>query len=604
MLGDSTELTYAEVFNAQAPASVGDSRHAWNIGERIAFDTHVRAELWLRGTSSDPTEAPTAVLDLHGRWETTVTAVSAEQVEMHARFVDVSLSGKSDGPLDGPDRETFVRDLKRGCALRLASDGHVLGLGLAPDTSGAIQRLMKSFAGMTQLTMPAAIDTAWSVEETDAIGMYRAHYRREPSNPVIVKTRDPYHAALGHVTKKPERVSTEVTRAETTFTLDSAGDVRRIEASERIHVHEPSMLDGESATKVMMIRASTTNVDTKMLEELRTELATIERAPLWTDVSKEAVQREVDRTYIAGMSFETLLGQLEGLDVRIEEQRRAMGSVFFGLTGWMRQDAAARRAAAKAVRRGHPHGAVLLGALGEAGTREAQDTLIELAEGDLPKDVDLRLLQALTSSTSPSEASVDFLLHRSQQTKNRDQALLSLGTVAHRLRRTHPAMATMAGRRLHEELTRAKHRSARVLALRALANAGYAGALPDIRAHLSDPSEQVRAAALDGLRRIEDRSIDDDVVKLAVSDLSAAVRLEAIRVMGERGPTFEFMQALDHAVRSETSKRNRLMALSVLLRPEWPIAEAAVPLSWVLKQGFAPEMQHAIEQRLRGATPS
>jgi hypothetical protein len=76
------------------------------------------------------------------------------------------------------------------------------------------------------------------------------------------------------------------------------------------------------------------------------------------------------------------------------------------------------------------------------------------------------------------------------------------------------------------------------------------------------------------------------------------VRNEAVRVMGERGPRPGFAAALDHLVRTDPNRRNRLAALAVLIRPEWPLQATEPTLRWARTVDWESGLNRAIEKRL------
>lgn len=99
----------------------------------------------------------------------------------------------------------------------------------------------------------------------------------------------------------------------------------------------------------------------------------------------------------------------------------------------------------------------------------------------------------------------------------------------------------------------------------ALGNSGHPAVLSLARARLGHPSDRVRAAALQALRRVDD-SAADRLLAEALGDPSPDVRRSALDALRERSPTAPAVHAVSVALLQESAPGVRAEALNLALR--------------------------------------
>jgi len=239
---------------------------------------------------------------------------------------------------------------------------------------------------------------------------------------------------------------------------------------------------------------------------------------------------------------------------------------------------------------------VVIGALGTAGTPEAQGALAELAESET-LDIKLRasaianlgLVEAPTASTLEAlEEQAD-----SETRSVRSTAALALGNAARTLEASGGEDdSTVPG--LLERLASATTPADQALYLRALGNTGDARALPVIETALSSPEERVRSAAAEALRFIADPRADALISRALVEDLSPVVRRSAVLAATFRD-FVPLMPAMGAALAKDGDERVRMDIVAAL-----GAARKATPAVIELLRGAA-EHDPSAEVRKRAA---
>ena len=126
-----------------------------------------------------------------------------------------------------------------------------------------------------------------------------------------------------------------------------------------------------------------------------------------------------------------------------------------------------------------------------------------------------------------------------------------------------PRLAAVETR--HLEL--AKGQMSLVVLLRAIANSGYAAALPRVLPYLDDKRERIRAVALRSLQSMPDARVDSIIATRLGRDESSKVRLSAIEAAKLREPGTELVAALSDV--STGAEDNHVRFRAVELMASW-----------------------------------
>jgi hypothetical protein len=146
-------------------------------------------------------------------------------------------------------------------------------------------------------------------------------------------------------------------------------------------------------------------------------------------------------------------------------------------------------------------------------------------------------------------------------------ALLGLGTYARHLRDEGKAEAAAAiGQLLVETLGRAKRPLERMHSLQAIANSGYAPALPAVLPFLRAPEETERANAVRAIQSMRDPSVDALIASPLASDPATNVRLSAIEAARVREPSDVLAHALESAATDAPDAHVRYRAVELVVQ--------------------------------------
>ncbi len=379
----------------------------------------------------------------------------------------------------------LAKALARGVDVELAADGRVRGLHGDVEPGSTADRFLRVILGATQFAVPSGTKADWTVEEDDPSGPSLARYDVREAGRVLALTKFRGPRARGAETK-----GTFIARFD-----DSAGALLSLAGVEITTV------------RVEKTVVSTTTIDLKMNLVERTTVAAApapSAAPARSLEEKTAVDpSERDRLLVRNETARSLLERAAKAE---ESEERS--DVIARLAALIRLQPSAARATLErilATKPGAALEAVLLVALGAAGTPEAEGALVAAIEArrNEPETL-LQALPAIARISEPSpraeqllrELRHDALLPREVT----DSALLALGTAAYGLRTRAPARAAA----IASEIARELGGSDDELVLLALGNAGTEETLSVVEPLLdrSKPA-RTRAAAARALRNIE-----------------------------------------------------------------------------------------------------
>lgn len=538
------------------------ARGGWRLapGDLLTFDLALAVAVDM---TADPLAAAGGTrrtsLDLDGRARYEVLTVEDGRARVRLR-----LDGRAAITVDGvrcdaQPGSAFALALAEGADLELAPDGRVETARLTDPTSQA-GRTLALVAGALQVAVPSAGGRAWSARETDTTGPYEASYsaRRDVGGVRVEKTKQ-YEAAAGG----------QVTLAWSGRTVamfdDRAGHLVSLGSGEELSMTQGAQALGHARTRVSLTLRSRTHQDPPAPATI--PLAAPARPLAGAAPSDE---RGADARLVAGATVVDLLQMLpdalaSGTEAALLVQRK--------LAALLRLEpdtAAALAAAALTAPSGDLAEDLVLGALGAAGTRDAEAALLEVARArrDAPATL-LSLTPALAQLLAPTPA-VDALLADVAAGAGEPAAAarLALGAVA----RTVTPSESERGSRLVADLLAdlAAGRGDAAVGLLALGNAADAAALPAIEAHLGvDRPLAERLAAAHALRAVPDRAASL-LLGRALVDADPRLRAVAARALSARGARgldeHDALVALVAAVNGDTEESVRRAALGGLAR--------------------------------------
>jgi HEAT repeat protein len=276
---------------------------------------------------------------------------------------------------------------------------------------------------------------------------------------------------------------------------------------------------------------------------------------------EDLLARIGDRTF-PGVMTKMLDFEKTGLSRALtSEENAAFGRSFVALRSMLQLNSKYIPEVEKHIEAKGPLTQHLLGALGEAGTPEAQAVLIRYLENSANEARERTLAGiALARLESPTEASVAALRRAQKDPLVADQATFALGSNVKRLAGANQDLRKQVLNGLIDELDRApSDQKERYLA--ALGNAAAPEALPKLQQYATSEVASERKNAANGARQIPGPAAEGLLVGL-LADPEETVRAQAVAAIADREPSPQLVDALSVVMRSETSYLVRSKAVN------------------------------------------
>jgi hypothetical protein len=550
------------LFEETGPAGPGSSPAA--PGGPRSFRTLLRGRLLLTVLESGPdgflfayrVEDPRVEVQVEGQDATGQAAVTA------------ALLG----------RETFAM---------LDSRGRLRGVLLPPQTDQMTKGFILALLSRTQFVLPPRTGSeaaAWTAEEEDPNGRYRARYEASSSFAGRSVRAFPKGAAAFRKTKVaylPAGAANEALLRRLPTVVEPAGAIEMLfdtkgggleaaagEETERITVSGREVARVESRFSLRRVGGGTVPSSelVALREAFRWHRTSNDLVPLTMALSEEESEQAIQRTALGPATIESLTADLAAAEAAGRKPELDLYLKFKALIYLQPEvsaDLGERLAAAPAA---SVTGDVIGGALGAVGHPQAQAALAKalLARREEPEFA-VGLIQALSQVRFPAGAAERALrdLAAGPGGENlRAAALLGLGTMSRSLKETDPVRAERIAEDLVALLTPSQTETSADIVLKALGNSGSTRALPVMRKYVSSGSARLRASAAAGLRFDDSVEADRILTSVLTSDEDALARTSALLALGFRQPTAATAEAHIRALSRDESEAVRLAALN------------------------------------------
>ena len=284
------------------------------------------------------------------------------------------------------------------------------------------------------------------------------------------------------------------------------------------------------------------------------------------------------------------------------EQLTVFQKAFESLSAHLRASPELVERALATIRRGGPEErALLVDALGSAGSPEAQRALLAIAKSD---SEDLRFrgtaYSRLARAEKPLEEVAPALLEISRHPRLAEFGLLGLGTLARRLRESGAVeRANSVDELLAKELASATNPGQKRRVLLGMSNSGGPSNVEHARPFLSDEDNNLVQAAVAAVRLVPGPGADAILVT-ALSHTERSIRRVALDAMKAREPSQALVTAAGALAQNGKDVSDQVRAIYVLGAWRRANAEAARLLAALANSDSSEKVRGAARQQLGG----
>jgi hypothetical protein len=554
-----------------APRERARLRHGFRPGDllRYAFSLERAVNLKsvvLPGAADGGARAAGLTMTLSGTM--TVRVYEESEEGWLAGFAFSEVEGRFQSPeLDEP-AQLAPGALAGETVADLARTGRIERLFLPEDMDGEGRNLIRDLLASWQVVLPEDAPeeepiVEWSATEDDTTGRYRARYacRRGAGRLDITKTKEEYEALRAHGQADGGAESHVSGGARIVIEIHPA----RIEGEERIEVrsaHFIETIDSDLAYSFVLRSRdaqpfNAASVKRSLAGRVATTIAASEKG---RELGMPAASAGI-RDVLADV--DAFLGRGTGSD--------GIHALMLALVAALRSDPGAVAAVMERLEdpaTGDDLAAMLIGALGAAGTDPAQEGLERIVAGRTwPENRRHMAILSLVQVESPRPGLEDTLRSvAGEDGPHAGNALRLLGALGNKARGENPEHARglqdyLAGRLADAALDE----SGRVAALHALHNLAPEETPAAVASAYEAADDRVRRAAIQALAGSHDTTAATLLEKAAGGDPSEAVRLAAAEVLG-RGGRDGSSDLLARMLLADPSEAVRESALSALAK--------------------------------------
>ena len=498
----------------------------WPVGNRQAHDFALEVRVVTREGQATP-ETP-SVVALRGDYLTTVVGerdgLAIVRVEIRPTQFDLP------DAVPAADRERIEQSITEPVVVTYDRRGRAHDLYGMKSGASLVRALQRELVSTFQVSVPKSPLQRWTAIELDPVGECEVAYGLQQDGRYVRQKVRYIRVATAKGLLPADRVGVvpklEVSVA--TYALDGNGRIQQL-SSRNLTTASPSMSTSSFATEVLArFDLRSERFDPALASE--DPFAGLTKLGLTAD--REAFQeseQQALRQFVDGATAEQLIEQMATED-------KGRGDIQPRLAALIRLDSSAVAQVDAAAREGYGD-ANLLGALGAAGTPEAQQALIALAAGaSLPLHVQQAAIEALHAVDEPTPDTMAALelLTNVENDEIKKSASYALGALAGKLAATDEAQASAYVQKMVAQLAAAQSDGERMRLLDALGNAGRPEGIESITQGLTSMDNAVRDIAVRALRKIDDPRADAMLSSLFLSEAAADVREAALFAAGFR----------------------------------------------------------------------
>ena len=540
-----------------------------------------------------------------GTWEMTFVEKS-ETLERHQiRFRDVVFSVGSGGrdALNPGMRRAAEAEFQTPFFVSLDSEGRAQTFHFEPNVSAPVRNQLKSLMSAAQVVGARTDEERWSHEESDPMGEFLATYTRHTDG-TIRRQKERYLRTPSPAGMQPvvEGMIT-IDESEGRITLDALGGLVKLDATTIVSVAPGmGMAAIRTTSRVAFERIATARAPhlVGLFSDAYRSLEVEAMAAYTGDERGEL--RAHDERLLKGADYTVIESALTRIAQSPEDRALRSETMVKAQALFRLEPRAALRAGSTVRSLDDAHATqVLIGALGGAGTEEAQAVLRDFAfGGELDLDGQVQAIAALGMTDAPTAETLEALTEgiASADEDVSNTSALALGNAVNELNEqgelseTEDPIATLIA--LFES---AQTMEEQILALKALGNSGDLRAMPTIQSVLTTGGAAIRGAAVDALRFMPDATADALIAQTMLQDPSYGVRRDAITAASYR-EVLVHLASLTQVLQADPSAIVRTDAVEVLGQKILEVPEVVTALTWAAENDSEITIQNKASQFL------
>jgi hypothetical protein len=479
-----------------------------------------------------------------------------------ATFSDVALSSSG-----GAESEELLRAMRKKLTEPLAfgvdAHGAVVLVRESSEIPPDVAHLAKSVPAYVQFVRPDSQAASWTQREQDGTGTYEAAYEQVDAR-TFHKRKLKYTELTGSTNPALNQAARlEVVGSSYEYEFNDEGTLTSLRVEETLQADGQYVAGLTTTTrlKLVLLDQGRRGPEVKLPRGLL--VSSLQRSPGDT---RSTLSIDLDK--IGGRTIDEILEVFDKLPPygeRSKEENHASRVAYRALATKLRLYDEDVDDIVDKILDGSPHARTLWSALGTAGTPKAQAALRELIDTEGYSFEDRRSqMIALSLVDRPTRDTVEFLHDKFGDEEIGQQARLGIGTAVNRLREIAPEEADRAFAVLESELTRETDLERQLDLLRGIGNSGHPRAAEVVPAYLQDEKHQVRVAALQAIRLLDNPTVDPTLAQFLADDPDTSVRLSAIDAMTDRPPSETNLTALAEAAERDDDSHVRQQAKQAL----------------------------------------
>jgi hypothetical protein len=553
---------------AADPPPLDPRTRGWDLGRTYGYRLKLTSVVNMGGSDA------AFDFDLMGVVRIAAMTVTPESATLYATIADVKAVSRVPGSQNQFDK--VASQVQQGGCFFTLSGGRLSELRVPQGALPTVVAVYRHVAAALQFARPGRESVHYTAEEYDTTGKYVADYELDPASHVWQKKKQKYLSLLTPTLQQgniPARIVPEVVVSKGAIQLLADGRPGLIQ------MHEELVIQGAQlplrSTNELSLEGAASEPAPQVAPDWPALLAATSRLAADEPYLTAGMDRSLEDQRIGGLTFEQALEGLEqsaksnaAVDPAGQAALSQESKLFIALAAILRTQPGKIPLVIQKIRAKAPGYRTLIDVLASASSPEAQRALVKLMNAKTTDDeVRSEVIASLTRTPNPDPVSIAAFRALLAADPSSTRALYGLGTYSRRLRDAGKANeARELGELLLAQLALAPSAGAVADVLRAIANSGYAGALPKVTQHLTSPDEEIRVAAVRALQAMQNPKIDQLIATRLETDSSRLVRLSAVEAAKLRHPSDALARALAASATSpEADAHVRYAAVQLMI---------------------------------------